>query len=141
AYGNVDVVGDVGQSGGILTFNVGPPNGGEIWIDEVRLERLDTALVSTEASYTLHLYNGLPTSRYADNAAFDIAATDRLYYQGKIVIGTPVDEGSTLYIAATNQNKRVTLTTATLFAYLITSTGFTPTANDQTRVWVYARWA
>lgn len=142
AYTANDVIGDAITGTAVWKFaNVGPANGGDIIVDEVRFEVLDTGLIASEASHTIHFYSQFPPSNLADNAAFDITSGDRLFYQGKLTVGTPVDEGTTLYVAITNQAKKVTLATSTLFAYLTTAGAYTPTVNRQYRLWVYTRFA
>lgn len=95
--------------------------------------RIDTtALQASEAAYTLPLYNITPPSAQADNAAWALASADLPYYEGKLALGTPVDEGAALYVKTqltANQDMRLTLATGTsLFGELITVAGFTATA-------------
>jgi hypothetical protein len=90
-------------------------------------ERDATALISGETSYTLHLYNVTQPSAQVDNAAFDLVAGDRAAYLGSINLGTPVDLGSTLYVATDGINKQVTLLeSASLFGVLVTVGAYTP---------------
>lgn len=87
------------------------------------------AVISGMTSYTLHLYNVTPPSALGDNAAWDLPSGDRSAYLGSISLGTPADVGSTLYIETQNHNKRVKLSGTSLFGYLVTAGGFTPSAQ------------
>jgi hypothetical protein len=141
AYTINDVIGDVAR-GATLIFNfapIVPASGAEVVIDAVRFEHDTTALVSTEASHAIAFYNRPPPSALADNAAYDVTANDRASYQGVLTVGTPVDIGSTLYVEISNQNKRVSLLTPNLYAYLTTAAGYTPVALDVYRLWIYGR--
>jgi hypothetical protein len=81
--------------------------------------------------FNLRLYNASPTA-IADNAAWDIPSGDRGKYLGKIVLGTPVDEGSTLFIDNDlTTPKQLTLTGTALYAELQTITGYTPAGNSE----------
>jgi hypothetical protein len=133
AYAANDVIGSATGSTAALTFaNMGPTNGGEIMITSVAFERDDTALISGETSYTLHLYNVTPPSALGDNAAWDLPSGDRTSYLGSINLGTPVDVGSTLYVAQDGVNKQLTLlysagaNSSNLFGYLVTVGAYTP---------------
>src|SRR4051812_4648606 len=130
AYTANDVIGSATGSTAALTFaNMGPSNGGEIMITSVAFERDVAALISGETSYVLHLYNVTPPSALGDNAAFDLPSGDRASYLGSISLGTPVDLGSTLYVATDGINKQVTVPSGgSLFGYLVTVGAYTPTS-------------
>lgn len=123
AYGAGDVM------GAVLEFeNIGPAAGGEVLVTGTLLQVNHTALIASEAGYDLHLYSAQP-SAIADNAAWDFAVADRALYLGKISLGTPVDLGNTLRVDQTGVNKQVTVPAGgSLFGYLVTAAGFTPTA-------------
>lgn len=88
-----------------------------------------TALVASEANYRLALYNVTPPSALADNAAWDIPSGDRDALVALFSLGTPVDVGSSLFIQAPTLNIDVKLGEgSSLFGYLITDAGITPTA-------------
>jgi hypothetical protein len=90
-----------------------------------------TALVASEAAYTLHLYSVTPPSAIADNAAWDIPVADRTVYLGGFTLGTPVDLGATCFVE-TAQTKIVRVPAGgSLWAYLVTAAGITPTATDR----------
>jgi hypothetical protein len=113
--------------GAAMTFPVGPAAGGEVLITSVALEVDVAAVPSGMSGFTLELYNATPPSALTDNAVWDLPAGDRTAYLGAILVGTPVDLGSTLYIAMEGVNKQVTLLGANLFAYIVTNGGYTPT--------------
>lgn len=125
AYSSGDIV------GGVLTISSAGPTAGTMLISGVRLE-LDIAAVPTGMTYfTLYLYSATPPSALADNAAFDLPSGDRSVYLGSVIIGTPSDLGSTLYVEANQVGKIVSLTTSTLYGYLVTATGYTPANNSE----------
>jgi hypothetical protein len=89
-----------------------------------------TGLIASEAAYSLYLYDAIPPSALGDNAAWDLPSGDRANFLGKIALGTPVDLGSTLFIATDNIGKVVKLAASvtSLYAYLVTDAGYTPTS-------------
>lgn len=107
-------------------------SGGHIKIISTHLLVAHTALVTSEADYSLHLYNVTPPSALAAAAAFDIPAGDRAAYLGKLALGTPVDLGSTLWIEVNNIFKVVKLLGASAYGYLATDATITPTAAGRT---------
>lgn len=127
AYTANDVV------GGVIQFqNIAWAEGGEVIITSTALELDIAAIPSGMTSFNLYLYNVTPPSALADNAPFDIPAGDRAAFIGKIALGTPVDEGSTLFVGADQINKQVSVPAgASLFGYLVTAGGFTPAANSE----------
>jgi hypothetical protein len=124
AYGANDVI------EGAKRFElIGPANGGEVLIHNVRLMVAHTAVISGETSYNLHLYSVTPPSARTNNAVWDLPSGDRDAYMGVINLGTPVDVGSSLFIELTNVNKQVTVPVGGfLFAELVTVGAFTATA-------------
>lgn len=124
AYTANDVV------GGALTFaSAGPSAGGQIMLTSAELEIDASAIISGETSYNLYLYSVTPPSALADNAAFDIPSGDRASFLGKVLLGTPVDEGSTLYVRTDAINAQFTAASGTVYGYLVTVGGYTPTAQ------------
>ena len=100
---------------------------GEMMITSSQFMINDTAILSGETTYQLHLYSATPGSAYVDNAAWDLPSGDRSTYLGYITLGAPVLMGaSTLYVENNILNKQITLTGTTLYAYLITNGGYTP---------------
>lgn len=132
AYTANDVIGTNTSAGGAvmtLTPTVAPFGtlGGEVLITSATLEIDDTAVISGETSYNLYIYSSAPGSNLADNAAFDIPSGDRAVLLGKISLGSPVDEGSTLYVQSDGINKQITVPAGdVLSAYLVTVGGYTP---------------
>lgn len=125
-----DVLGPASGTSAIAFNGIAAPTGGPIIITSASLERDVTGLVSGESSYTLHLYSATPPSTLADNAAWDLSsAGDRLLYLGSIGLGTPVDLGSTLYVATDGINKQVQAASGTIYGYLVTVGGYTPVAQ------------
>lgn len=132
AYTANDVIGsDTASTAAVRFTTIGPPDGGDIIITSAELEIDATAIISGESSYNLYLYNVTPPSALGDNAAFDIPSGDRASFVGKIALGTPIDEGSTLYIRTDgiNAHFRVSSGTGSLFGYLVTVGAYTPTAS------------
>jgi hypothetical protein len=129
AYGAVDCIGAaVGSTSAIEFANIGT-NKGAIDIVSTSLRIDATALIASEAGYTLHLYSATPPSALGDNVAWDLPSGDRSVYLGKLALGTPVDLGSTLWVEVNNIWKQVRLTTSSLFGYLTTDAAHTPVAS------------
>lgn len=128
AYAANDAVGATGAAAA-LTFAGMGPSGKEILITSASLE-IDTAtIISGETSYVLHFYNVTPPSAINDSAAWDLVSGDRASYLGSINLGTPVDLGSTLYVATDSINKQIKLSGTDIFAYLVSAGAYTPTAR------------
>lgn len=125
-YGAGDVVGVTGGGAGCITFPNMGPGAGDIMITSASFQRNASALIASEAGYTLHLFNIAQPSAQVDNAAFDIATGDQASYLGSISLGTPVDLGSTLYIGTDGINKQVTLLSTSLFGVLVTAGAYQP---------------
>lgn len=126
-YGNVDVVGVTGGGTACIEFtNMGPSGGGEIEIVSSRFQRNASALIGSEAGYTLYLYNITQPSAQIDNDVFTLAAGDMAAYLGKISLGTPVDEGALLHVEVNNIGKQITLLSSSLFGVLVTVVGYQP---------------
>lgn len=126
--------------GGAIDLGVMGPSGGEIIIDSAALEIDVTAVPSGMTTFRLALYNVTPPSAIGDNGAFDIPAGDRASFLGFVALGTPVDEGSTLYIGQKDIQQHVGLASGNLYAYLVTAGGYTPAANSEVyRVTLKAR--
>lgn len=127
AYAANDVMGAATGSTAALTFtNLCPVSGGAIMITSASFEHDASALISGETSFVLHLYNVTPPSALGDNAAFDLPSGDRASYLGSINLGTPVDLGSTLYVATDGINKQIRCSGTNIYGYLVTVGAYTP---------------
>lgn len=131
AYAAGDVIGTATGSTAAIEFtNIGTAGSISI-ITEVTLRIDVTAVPSGMTTFRLHLYNVTPPSALGDNAAWDLPSGDRSSYLGYLDIGTPVDVGSTLYVQSdptTRPNKPVKLLSTSLFGYLVTIGGYTPSS-------------
>jgi hypothetical protein len=103
------------------------PAGATVRILETELAIDATALIASEAAYSLALYSITPPSAQADNAAWTLASADLPYYRGTVGLGTPVDLGAALYIktGAIDTGFRLATTGTSLFGELVTVAGFT----------------
>lgn len=138
AYSANDVVGAATGSTAALTFSkIAPQSGGTVKIRSTTLEVDAAAVIASETSYTLHLYSDAPPGALGDNAAWDLPAGDRGTYLGSLALGTPVDVGSSLYIAVDGIDKEITLPGESVFAYLVTAGGYTPTASRVFRIKIH----
>jgi hypothetical protein len=127
AYTAGDVIG-----GAIELTSIGPI-GAHVLITGVDL-RIDVAsLPSGMGNMRMQIYDATPPSALADNAAWSLPSGDRANYLGYIDIGTPVAVGSTLFVQADGVNKQFKLGAGqtSLWAYLMTTAGFTPGANSE----------
>lgn len=125
-YSANDVVMDTG--GVPLSFTLGA-GAGEYMITSASLQINASAIISGETSYILELYNVTPPSALADDAAWDLPSGDRASYLGEVLLGSPVDKGSTLFVETHGINKQITLASANLFYYLVTVGAHTSTAS------------
>jgi hypothetical protein len=114
--------------------NVAGSSGGDVLITSVALEVDLSSIPSGMTSFNLYLYSATPPSALKDNAAFDIPSGDRATFLGKISLGSPVDEGSTLYVEQNGVNKQVTATGSSLFGYLVTVGAYTPASGTVYKV-------
>ena len=131
AYTAGDVIGTT-DSAIIRIVGIGPMSD-HILITAADLE-IDVASVpSGMTSFRLHLYDEIPGSALADNAAWDLPSGDRANYLGYIDLGVISDVGSTLYTQADQVNKQFKLGFGhtSLYAYLQTIGGFTPAGNSE----------
>jgi len=129
AYTANDVIGAATGSTAAVEFKNMGPSGARIMITSTQLEIDASAVISGETSYRLHLYNITPPSASGDNAAWDLPSGDRASYLGFLELGTPVDLGSTLYVEQNIVNKQTSLSTQSLWGYLVTIGAYTPTAQ------------
>ena len=138
AYAANDVLGAATGSTAALTFASMGPSAGAIMITSAELEIDKAAVISGETSYKLYLYNVTPPSALGDNAAFDIPSGDRASFLGRLELGTPVDEGSTLYVQTDGINKQIRLSGTSLFAYLVTTGAYTPASATVHKITLHA---
>lgn len=136
AYTALDVIGDANGSAILQFKNVAGPRDNEILITSVELMIASTSVPVGMAGFNLRLYNQSPTA-IADNAAWDLAVADRNAYLGNIILGTPIDEGNTVFGDNDKINKQVSLLTPDLFAILQTIGGFTPASGTVFTVTVH----
>lgn len=136
AYGALDVIGAATGSTAIQTFRLG--GSGAYLIRSTTLAIDAAALIASETSYTLQLYSEAAPSAFGDNTTWDIPAGDRGPYLGSLALGTPVDVGASLFIAVDGINKAIYLPTENLYAYLVTTAGYTPTASRVYRIRIVA---
>jgi len=135
AYASGDVLGDSTSTSSALEFtNIAGAGGGDVLITSASLEIDVSAIPSGMTSFRLYLYSVTPPSALADNAAWDLPAGDRASFLGYVDLGSPVDLGSTLYVEVNGVNKQVTAASTSLFGYLVTTTGYTPTAQAVKKV-------
>lgn len=122
------VANDVITQGALRFDNLGPGNSTVL----ICLADLLVHVASVPAGMgviRMHLYSRTPPSAYADNAAWDLPAGDREYYQGYIDIGTPADVGGSLYVQNEEVRKPVQLSPdGSLYVYGVTVSGYTPTS-------------
>lgn len=128
-YAAGDVVGAATGSSAAIEFPNLRGAAGEFMFTGTELEIDASAVISGETSYRLDLYSVTPPSAYGDNAAWDLPSGDRASYLGYLELGSPVDQGSTLYVQTDGINKQVTLAGTGVFGYLRTTTSYTPTSG------------
>lgn len=127
AYAARDVV---GATAAVWTFPlVCPGPGRRVYVSSTEFTVRVAAVPSGMTSFRLHLYNATPPSAYADNAAWELADADLGVYQGYVELGSPVDEGSNLYVQADGIQHAVRCGASTsLFGYLMTMGAYTPSS-------------
>lgn len=121
AYAAGDVV------GGVITFT--GVTAGEAVINTIQFQVRDSAIISGEGAYRLHLYSVTPPSTLTDNAPFDLPVGDRAAYLGYVDLGTPTDFGATCYAEVSQISKQITVAGTSLFGYLQTIGAYTPSAS------------
>jgi hypothetical protein len=136
AYAANDIV---GATTAALEFASMGASGGCIEIVRAEILIEATAIISGESTYQLALYGVTPPSAAADNAAFDVASGDRASFLGLLPLGAPLDLGSTLYIDSMFGERQFKLTGTSLFAYLVTTGAYTPTANRVYNITLHTR--
>ena len=132
AYGAGDVIGAATGSTAALTFAEIGEIGSHIVVLDADLRIDINAVPSGMTSFKLHLYNVTPPSALGDNAVFNLPAGDRASYLGYIDLGTPVDQGDTLFVqTAGTGSKQIKMgATTSLFGYLVTTGAYTPSSGD-----------
>jgi len=137
AYTAGDVIGDTNGSA-IFTFASMIRAAGEVEITSIEYEVDESARPSGMDMFDVRLYNASPTA-IADNAVFDIPSGDRGKYLGKVRIGVPIDEGSTLFIDNDCIGKQITLSSTSLYVILQTVGAYTPTSAGVSRLTIHTR--
>jgi len=137
AYTAGDVIGDTNGSA-IFTFASMIRAAGEVEITSIEYEIDESARPSGMDMFDVRLYNASPTA-IADNAVFDIPSGDRGKYLGKVRIGVPVDEGSTLFVDNDGIGKQITMTGTSLYVILQTVGAYTPTSAGVSRLTIHTR--
>ena len=117
--------------GGVIHFKEIPANL-DLMLTSFDIRYYVGSIPAGMTSYRLYLYNEIPPSLLADNAAFDIPAGDRSTFIGYVDIGTPADIGSTLIATIDQINKHVKSGTQGIYGYLVTNGGYTPAGNAET---------
>lgn len=126
AYTANDVV------GGAFKFGLDGIPVATLMVTSAELEIDVSAIPAGMTSFSLYLYSGPPPSAIADNGAFDIPSGDRSVFVGKIALGSPVDEGSTLYIRTDAINAQMQWSRGQgLYGYLVTAGGYTPAGASE----------
>lgn len=125
-YAANDVIGAATGSTAALTFPICQRGPGDYIITTASLLINSTGIISGETSYNLYLYNITPPSALGDNAVFDIPAGDQASYIGKILLGSPADEGSTLYVQTNGILCQFSALSQNVFGYLVTVGTYTP---------------
>ncbi len=128
AYAVNDAVGQGGAAAALEFPNMGP-KGAEVMITSVWLRIDAVALISGEGSYKLALFNVSPPSALNDSGNWTLPSGDRDSFLGFVDIGTPVAQGASLWIESNGLLKQMTLSSAGLWAYLLTSGAYTPPAR------------
>jgi hypothetical protein len=123
----------IGAAVAALTFpNVGPSGGGEVNITGYLLEIDVAAVPAGMTTFRLEFFSVTPPSALADNVAFTLAAGDRASYLGYLDIAAPVARGATLISQAGGLKQQITVPNGgTVYAYLVTTAGFTPAGNSE----------
>lgn len=130
-----DVIGAATGSTAALAFTVGSSDGGAVMLTTARLAINLSAVISGMSNFRLYFYNVTPPSAYGDNAAWDLPSGDRTAFLGFVDLGTPVDLGSTLYVETVHLDKQVAVPSGgILYAYLVTTGAYTPSASDVFRI-------
>lgn len=125
-YAAGDVIGATGGSA-IHTLATAGPSGGYVLIQSIAMVTHDTSVPTGMSSFRVHFYNASPTA-IADNAAFDLLATDHGKYLGYVDLPTPQDFGSSIYTQTEYTGRLVKLATGStsLFIEIETRGAFTP---------------
>lgn len=104
--------------------------GGEmIRITQSNLMVVLAAIPADMAAFRLHLYGSSPASALLDNVAWTCPSGDASSYLGYIDCGSVADIGDVLFVQATGLNKEVVLPGSSLYGYLQTIAGYTPTSG------------
>lgn len=110
----------------VFSFSDGTlvPNGSLIRVLTTVLKIDATALVASEAAYSLYLYSVTPPSAQLDNDPWTLASADLPSYRGLIGLGTPSDLGSACYVKVPGIDTDIKLAGNSVFGRLVTVPGF-----------------
>lgn len=130
AYGAADIIGASTEMQFTFTASgVAIPRGSLVRILTSIVKIDQTAVISGETSYTLHLYRGTQPSAQADNDAWTLASADLTAYAGSLALGTPADLGAACYVKTQFSDVQdFRLTGDSLWGRLVTAGAFTATA-------------
>lgn len=132
AYGAGDIM-DVAKQFAFTLANGDPvPDGSLIRILSSTTKIDVTAVPSGQTSYTARAYSSTPPSAQADNDLWTLVSGDLSVYKGPISLGTPVDEGSCLYIKNQYIDTDIKLTGTSLWLELVTEGAHTAAAVART---------
>lgn len=128
SYGAGDIM-DVAKEMAWADHNgIAVPSGSLIRVLSTVVKINTTAVPSGQTSYTGRLYSATPPSAQADNDAWTLVSGDLTVYRGPISLGTPVDEGSCLYIKSQYVDTDIKLAGSSLWMELVTDGAHTATA-------------
>lgn len=132
AYAANDVIGPATSGSAAQAFTgIASSDGGSVLLTTAQFSINLAAVISGMSNFRLYFYSVTPPSGLSDNAAFDLPSGDRASFLGFVNLGTPVDLGSTLYVETTHLDKQVLVPAGgILYAYLVTTGAYTPSASD-----------
>jgi hypothetical protein len=107
----------------------GLPINADLLITNIKFNIHVTGIPSGMTSFSLKLYDESPASALADNAPWDLPSADRVNYLTSIPLGSPADVGSTLTVVATQINEQIRSGSQGVWAYLVTTAGYTPSSE------------
>jgi hypothetical protein len=138
AYLSGDVIGPSTSTTAALELPLIGNVGSVIRVTGTRLKVDVGPVPAGMTSFRLHLYSALPPSALVDSASWDLSAGDRTIYLGYVDLGSPSDFGSTLYVQQTGLDYDFQIGgTTSLWGYLVTATGFTPTSAAVKNITLY----
>lgn len=133
AYGAGDIMNVAKELSFVDRNGLAIPNGSLIRILSTAMKINVTTVPVGQTSYTGRLYSATPPSVQADNDLWTLVAGDLTVYRGPIALGTPVDEGSCLYIKSQYVDTDIKLASdrSSLWMELVTDGAHTAAAVDR----------